>query len=115
MAADKDKKLKREQGLRLKEARERAGYESATDAAKDLGVSKDTYIQHESGIRGFKGRAEDYAAKFKVSPEWLLWGKASAGRMAEIQELLGAIPEQRRNLAEELVITTLDRILKDAG
>ena len=112
MAGDKEK-LKREQGLRLKEARERAGYESATDAAKDLGVSKDTYIQHESGIRGFKARAEDYAAKLKVSPEWLLWGKPSPGRMAEIQNLLGAIPEQRRALAEDLVITTLDRLLKE--
>lgn len=60
---------------RLVWARESAGYESASAAADALGVKIPTYIGHENGQRGFKGRAEDYARKFKVNLEWLLTGR----------------------------------------
>lgn len=60
---------------RLKLARERAGYETARAAATAIGVSGDTYSQHENGTRGFKGRAERYARFFRVAPEWLLYGR----------------------------------------
>ena len=61
---------------RLREARVKAGFESAVDAADALGVPRSTYIGHENGHRGFpKGRAPDYARKFKTTPEWLLFGK----------------------------------------
>ncbi|MES2173872.1 MAG: hypothetical protein V4523_07980 [Pseudomonadota bacterium] len=35
-----------------------------------------TYTQHENGTRGFPAkRAPQYAKRFKVSEEWLLYGK----------------------------------------
>lgn len=61
---------------RLKLARERAGYETAKDAAEAMGIPVPTYSQHENGRRGFPaGRAPQYARKFKVSEQWLLFGK----------------------------------------
>lgn len=61
---------------RLKAARERAGYESAKLAAEAMGVSPSTYIQHENGTRGYpRNRAERYARFFRVTPEWLLYGR----------------------------------------
>lgn len=74
---------------RLKLARIRAGYESASDAARALGLPLATYIQHENGYRGFPvKRAPTYARKFKVSEEWLLYGKGqSAPPSSEPSEL----------------------------
>jgi SOS-response transcriptional repressor LexA len=64
-----------EAGDRLKQARRKAGYETAKDAADAMGVSVATYIQHENGTRGFPaGKAERYARFFRVAPEWLLYG-----------------------------------------
>lgn len=61
---------------RLRISRERAGFESAADAAASLGISRFTYTQHENGTRGFKrDAAVQYSRKFKVSLEWLLTGK----------------------------------------
>lgn len=67
----------RTQGRRLREARIAAGFDSATAAAESLGVHVETYIQHENGTRGYKGRAANYAKRYKTSPEWLLWGRNS--------------------------------------
>lgn len=64
---------------RLKIARERAGYATAADAALALDISRFTYAQHENGTRGFKkDSADQYARKFKVSVEWLLYGRGAA-------------------------------------
>jgi DNA-binding XRE family transcriptional regulator len=61
---------------RLRQARERAGYTSASSAAEAMGVPVATYIQHENGARGFPApRAERYGRFFRVAPEWLLYGK----------------------------------------
>lgn len=61
---------------RLKAARERAGYDSAKLAAEAMGVSPSTYIQHENGTRGYpRTKAERYARFFRVTPEWLLYGR----------------------------------------
>lgn len=61
---------------RLRIARENAGFETAVEAARALGVPQSTYIGHENGHRGFPAkRAPAYARKFKVSEEWLLYGK----------------------------------------
>lgn len=60
---------------RLKEAREKAGFETAADAAAAMGIASATYSQHENGLRGFKARAADYAARFGTTPEWLLYGR----------------------------------------
>lgn len=61
---------------RLREARERAGFASASDAARALGVNYSTYAGHENGSRGLKSdQAELYARKFKVTLDWLLTGR----------------------------------------
>jgi len=61
---------------RLKAARIAAKFETAVDAADSLGIPRATYIGHENGRRGFPAsRAPQYARKFKVTEEWLLFGK----------------------------------------
>ena len=60
---------------RLQKARERAGFGSASSAAKSLGIAVSTYISHENGNREFNAdHAKRYARRFAVTPEWLLWG-----------------------------------------
>lgn len=67
-------------GERLRQARERAGYPSANAAADAMGVPKATYAQHENGIRGFPAsKADRYARFFRVSAEWLLYGRQTKG------------------------------------
>lgn len=61
---------------RLKLARERAGYETATSAATAMGCAVATYVHHENGTRGIpSARAARYAKFFRVTPEYLLFGK----------------------------------------
>ncbi|WP_458756653.1 LexA family transcriptional regulator [Afipia sp. TerB] len=63
------------------QARKRAGFASASDAAKALGVKEPTYLGHENGSRGFKkASAEQYARRFGVSLEWLLTGRETGAR-----------------------------------
>lgn len=65
---------------RLKQARIRAGFDTAADAAAYLGVSPPTYASHENGSRGVTAsRARDYARSFRVDPEWILYGKGEIG------------------------------------
>lgn len=64
------------QSQRLKDARIKAGYDTASDAARALGVSVSTYSAHENGQNGLKLKfARKYAQKFKVSQSWLLTGE----------------------------------------
>lgn len=67
----------KEVGQRLKEARKRAGFRTAKEAAESLGVAYPTYSQHENGTRGILREAELYARRFKVSLDWLLRGKGA--------------------------------------
>ena len=60
---------------RLAEARAAAGYETAADAARALGVREPTYFGHENGSRGLGRAAQRYATFFKVSLDWLLTGR----------------------------------------
>lgn len=70
-------------GSRLIEARKRAGFATASEAAEALGVSNSTYTQNENGIRGYgREKAERYAKFFRVSPEWLLYGRGSIDDVA---------------------------------
>lgn len=63
-------------GDRLKRARENAGIDTAKDAADAMGIPVPTYTQHESGLRGYPAnKARKYAEFYRVSPEWLLYGK----------------------------------------
>lgn len=60
---------------RLRKAREEAGYQSASDAARAMGVGETAYYNHENGWRGLSRGAERYARFFRVSVDWLLFGK----------------------------------------
>lgn len=63
-------------GERLKKARLDAGFRTATDAARSLGIRYPTYAAHENGSRQYEAdEAVVYARKFKVPIEWLLTGK----------------------------------------
>lgn len=66
---------------RLTQARERAGYENAVDAANAYGWTKSTYISHENGTRGLRPDvARRYAKAFRVKAEWLLYGDSPGER-----------------------------------
>jgi SOS-response transcriptional repressor LexA len=61
---------------RLIIARKKAGFETAADAARALGVKPSTYFSHENGSVGLRSVvASKYARKFKVSTDWLLDGR----------------------------------------
>lgn len=63
---------------RLKWARQNAGFESAREVADRIGVPYGTYVGHENGSRGITAKAgERYARLLRVSPAWLLYGKAT--------------------------------------
>ncbi|MBD1544850.1 helix-turn-helix domain-containing protein [Roseibium aggregatum] len=60
---------------RLRFAREKANFSSASSAAESLGVPASTYSSHEDGSRGLKAEeAALYALHFGVSLTWLLYG-----------------------------------------
>jgi DNA-binding XRE family transcriptional regulator len=85
---------------RLRAARKKK-FSSATDAADALGIPRATYIGHENGHRGFPAvRAATYARRFKVTEEWLLYGKGDSD-----------IPD----LPTEAEIESMVKIALDAG
>lgn len=96
---------------RLKAAREKSGYSSAKMAAEAMGVSVATYVQHENGTRGYPvAKAERYAKFFRVTPEWLLYGRskgedispAQLGPLIFIQGSVAAgVFKERMEIAEE--------------
>lgn len=58
---------------RLREARIKAGFESAAEAAQRFGWPEAGYRHHENGIRGFgPDAARKYGRAFRVKPGWLL-------------------------------------------
>lgn len=64
-----------ERAERLRQARIKAGYRFASDAANALGVVASTYRAHENGQNDFElDEAELYGRKFNVDPYWLLKG-----------------------------------------
>jgi phage repressor protein C with HTH and peptisase S24 domain len=64
---------------RLKEARKKAGYRTATAAIDAFGWSSSTYRAHENGQNGFKvEEAKLYGEAYRVSPSWLLLGEGDA-------------------------------------
>lgn len=84
---------------RLQRARELAGYEDATDAAKAMGVAPPTYLGHENGSRGMKPAvAQRYAKFFRVSYEWLTLGVGEAKPTSLDARVKGMPPEDRRQI-----------------
>lgn len=64
-----------EQAARLRNARKQAGFEHAAEAARSLGIKEPTYRSHENGTRPFDHEfAQQYGRRFRVPPEWLLFG-----------------------------------------
>ena len=64
---------------RLKEARQKAGYRTATAAIDACGWNSSTYRAHENGQNGFKANdAKLYGQAYRVSPSWLLLGEGEA-------------------------------------
>lgn len=58
---------------RLRIARKRAGYSSASDAARQFGWGESAYRHHENGTRSYGlDLAARYGRAFKVKPGWLL-------------------------------------------
>jgi len=72
---------------RLIRARKHAGFDTGSAAAEALGVKEPTYLGHENGSRGFKGKAELYARRFGVSLEWLLTGRGAMERRSTQADL----------------------------
>ena len=65
-------------GDRLIRARERR-YETASDAARAMNIPVPTYSGHENGSRGVTLEAATrYARFFRVSLDWLVFGKGAA-------------------------------------
>lgn len=52
-------------------------YESASEAARAIGVPVATYVSHENGHRGLGRSAKRYARFFRVSLDWLELGKGT--------------------------------------
>lgn len=62
---------------RLRQARERAGFESALAASRRFGWTHSTYASHENGQTSVPVKAaEKYARAFKTSAAWILTGEA---------------------------------------
>jgi phage repressor protein C with HTH and peptisase S24 domain len=72
---------------RLKAARQAAGFENAADAARRFGWAQSTYFGHENGSRGFRAdTASEYARAFKVTQEWLLFGRGGPPEALPVEQ-----------------------------
>lgn len=70
---------------RLKSARIAAGYETAKAATERFGWTFTTYAGHENGSRGIKQETIlEYARAFRVTPEWLMFGRGADGALPEV-------------------------------
>lgn len=70
--------------IRLKEARKKAGFKTASQAIAQFGWRSSTYHAHENGQNRFGvDDAERYARAYGVSVEWLLAEKGEAAITAE--------------------------------
>lgn len=77
---------------RLREAREKAGFEGPADAARYFGWSEHTYKSHENGNRGIRlPAARKYAQAFKTTAVWILHGQ-DVGRTLPDRPQVAAIP-----------------------
>ncbi|MCW2315290.1 transcriptional regulator with XRE-family HTH domain [Rhodoblastus acidophilus] len=76
---------------RLQKAREAKGYDTASDAARAMGVTVSTYVNHENGNRGFPHVAVDYANFYGVSLDWLMLGRGEMRGRQVAAEIKGAL------------------------
>jgi|SRR5687768_545624 len=100
---------------RLQAARKAAGYETASDAARSLGVPYPTYAGHENGSSGFRANTGAvYARKFGVSFEWLMRGtgnmlkKKDSPRLEETIEMLRAVDPEFQEVVAGFLRSRID-------
>jgi hypothetical protein len=85
---------------RLKLVREAAGYDTAHDASKALGIPKVTYAHHESAERGIsRQKAAIYADAFNVSATYILYGDLETKTHATPVEVVGVLSHNGRIVA----------------
>jgi transcriptional regulator with XRE-family HTH domain len=90
---------------RLKQAREMAGYDTASAAARRFGFTIPAYLAHENGSRGVRQNvAKEYAKAFGVSHSWLLFEEGQpnfrgAGHRATLSQRI----ECDRELLQEAI------------
>lgn len=84
---------------RLKEAREKAGFKTAADAARSIGANPVTYTAHESGGREYdRHTALLYAKNFGVHPAWLYFGTVqNAPQISNSADLMASQHHSRHN------------------
>lgn len=95
-------------GERLKRAREKAGWKTATAAIKRFGWTSSTYRSHENGQTD-PIPTEDaiaYAAAYKTTPQWILFGAGESD--AGIDQLLKGQPENVRRRARRMIEVWLE-------
>lgn len=105
-------------GTRLREARERSGFKSAKEAAVAMGVPIATYTQHEAtGHHLPARRAEDYARFYKVTPEYLNYGRGGVPERIPVFDTFGhptdrttAMPPAASSITRALMGTDGDGI-----
>lgn len=64
---------------RLEQARLRRKFKTARAATDYFGWNYNSYVQHESGVRGIGRIADQYAKGYRVSKGWLLTGEGDVG------------------------------------
>lgn len=69
---------------RLKFAREQAGFDTPSDAARAMEIPLSTYLGHENGTTPITRAAKRYAAFFRVSLDWLLTGDGTSNPNAKV-------------------------------
>ena len=87
---------------RLREARRRAGFQNAADAAERFGWPVIAYRSHENGIRGLKAHvAKKYAKAYKCSFPWLMTGEG----LIDGSSIDSDLAELPADIAEPLIKT----------
>lgn len=99
---------------RLRQARVMAGYQSASHAARAMGVSTPTYIHHENGTRDFgEDAARIYAKRFHVNLPWLLLGEGDA--IDEIARTDAALEKVEERLARDAISPEERKRIEERG
>ncbi len=101
---------------RLKRARIAAGYETAAEAARAMGLAKPGYTHHENGTRGFVASAERYARFFRVSLDWLLTGRGEMrGASEALVPVIGVVAAGQASIPAEAEADLLGHVAAPAG
>ena len=94
---------------RLKEARLKAGFRTATAAIDHFGWGNSTYRAHENGQNNFKIEdAKIYGEAYAVSPSWLLLGEGNSSPATKNRKISKA---HKHNCGEHVFAAAM--LLKD--